>query len=97
MNMKNNINKPLIFDGAMGTYYASIKANPLKKCELANIYDKETILNIHKQYIDAGCKAIKTNTFGANKISLESDWDTVEEVIANGYQIAFEAVKGTDV
>ncbi|MBX4263962.1 bifunctional homocysteine S-methyltransferase/methylenetetrahydrofolate reductase [Clostridium estertheticum] len=94
MNIKE---LPLIFDGAMGTYYASIKENPLSKCELANIYDRNTILNIHKEYIEAGCKAIKTNTFGANRISLESDFNRVKDVIVKGYEIAREATKGTDV
>jgi len=94
MNIKD---KPLIFDGAMGTYYASVCENPLSKCELANIYDRNTILNIHKEYINAGCKAIRTNTFGANKISLESDFETVKEVIVKGYEIAREATKGTEV
>lgn len=88
---------PLIFDGAMGTYYASVCKNPLPKCELANIYDRDTILNIHKEYINAGCQAIKTNTFAANKISLESDFSTVKEVIVKGYEIALEATKGTEV
>jgi len=88
---------PLIFDGAMGTYYASICENPLSKCELANIYDGNTILNIHKEYINAGCMAIKTNTFEANRISLESDFATVKEVIVKAYEIAQEATKGTDV
>ncbi|HEY8891531.1 MAG TPA: bifunctional homocysteine S-methyltransferase/methylenetetrahydrofolate reductase [Clostridium sp.] len=94
MNIKE---RPLIFDGAMGTYYASIKENPLSKCELANIYDGNTILNIHKEYINAGCMAIKTNTFGANKISLESNFDIVKDVIVKGYEIACDATKGTEV
>jgi len=94
MNIKE---KPLIFDGAMGTYYESIKENPLSKCELANIYDGNTILDIHKEYINAGCMAIKTNTFGANRISLESDFDLVKNVIVKGYEIACEATKGTEV
>jgi homocysteine S-methyltransferase len=93
-----NINeKPLIFDGAMGTYYASVSKNPLSKCELANIYDRDTILNIHKEYIKSGCNAIRTNTFGANKVSLESDFHKVREVIVKGYEIALEATKDTDV
>ena len=94
MNIKGS---PLIFDGAMGTYYASVCENPLSKCELANIYDRNTILNIHKEYINAGCMAIKTNTFGANKISLESNSDTVKDVIVKGYEIACDAAKGTEV
>jgi homocysteine S-methyltransferase len=88
---------PLIFDGAMGTYYESLCEKPLNKCELANIYDRNTIMNIHKEYIIAGCEAIRTNTFGANKSSLESDFDTVKKVIEKGYEIALEAAKGTDV
>jgi homocysteine S-methyltransferase len=94
MNFKE---RPLIFDGAMGTYYASVCENPLSKCEFANIYDRNTIFNIHKAYIKAGCQAIRTNTFGANKISLESDFDTVKEVIIKGYEIALEATKDTGV
>jgi len=91
MNIKGS---PLIFDGAMGTYYASVCENPLSKCELANIYDRNTILNIHKEYIDAGCMAIKTNTFGANKISLESNFDTVKDVIVKGYRDCNGCYKG---
>ncbi|MBU3111930.1 bifunctional homocysteine S-methyltransferase/methylenetetrahydrofolate reductase [Clostridium lacusfryxellense] len=94
MNIKY---KPLIFDGAMGTYYASVCENPLAKCEFANIYDRNTILNIHKEYINAGSKAIRTNTFGANKISLECEFEIVKEVIVKGYEIAKEATIGTDV
>lgn len=94
MKIKGN---PLIFDGAMGTYYASISKKSLSKCEMANIYDRETILNIHKEYIDAGSKAIRTNTFGANRISLETDESVVKEVIVKGYKIALEAAKDRDV
>lgn len=94
MKVKEN---PLIFDGAMGTYYPGISENPQHKCELANIYDRNTILKIHREYINAGCKAIKTNTFGANKVSLESDFNRVKEVIVEGYKIAKEAAKDRDV
>ncbi len=89
--------RPLIFDGAMGTYYPSVSEHTQSKCELANIYDRNTILNIHKEYINAGCKAIRTNTFGANRISLETDFHTVKQVITKGYEIALEATKNTDV
>ncbi len=92
-----NKEKVLIFDGAMGTYYPSVAKEPLGKCELANIYDRTTILKIHKAYIDAGSRAIRTNTFGANKVSLQDDFDRVKEVIVKGYEIAKEATDGTDV
>ena len=40
--------KPLIFDGAMGTYYVSAGKSKSLKCELANIYDSETILGTQR-------------------------------------------------
>jgi len=89
--------KPLIFDGAMGTYYSMVSKNPSTKCELGNLYDRQTVLDIHKEYIDAGCGAIRTNTFGANKEALESDFDVIKRVIKEGYEIAKEATKGTSV
>lgn len=86
--------KPLVFDGAMGTYYG---AKYKGKCELANIEHPERVLEIHKEYINAGCMAIKTNTFAANTVSLETDFDMVKEIIAAGSQIALDAVKETGV
>ncbi|HCF49080.1 MAG TPA: bifunctional homocysteine S-methyltransferase/methylenetetrahydrofolate reductase, partial [Syntrophomonas sp.] len=95
--MRQSIEQPYIFDGAMGTYYASRAVNPVSPCELANLYDPATIVSIHREYISAGCQAIKTNTFGANRISLNRDFETVREVICRGYRLAEEAVRGTQV
>lgn len=86
----------LVFDGAMGTYYSKLKNNAFN-CEIANINDASTILSIHREYIRAGCKAIKTNTFAANEILLECDFKTVKNIIKSGYEIALEATKNTDV
>ncbi len=90
-------NRLLIFDGAMGTYYAQHYHQSVGKCEMANIEDPKSILEIHKAYIEAGCNAIKTNTFGANMINLESDFDKAKEVIRAGYNLAVEATKNKDV
>jgi methionine synthase I (cobalamin-dependent)/5,10-methylenetetrahydrofolate reductase len=84
-----------LFDGAFGTYYARL-ANKFEPCELANISDRQTVLRIHKEYIEAGVDAVKTNTFGANS-ALGVDFDHVEEIIKSGYEIAQNAVLGTDV
>ena len=51
----------LLCDGAFGTYY-SIIGNE-KIAEKANITDKESVCNVHKQYIKNGAKLIRTNTF----------------------------------
>ncbi|ADY57129.1 homocysteine S-methyltransferase [Syntrophobotulus glycolicus DSM 8271] len=87
----------LIFDGAMGTYYAQLEKKPLVKCEMANIHDEEAILRIHHEYIRAGCMAIKTNTFGANVTCLDCPFEGVEEVIRKGYELARRAVAGSGV
>jgi homocysteine S-methyltransferase len=85
-----------LFDGAMGTYYSS-KYNKNIACELANISDRSSILSIHREYIDAGADAIKTNTFGANRFSLSCDQSKVEQIIISGWEIAMEAAEGHEV
>ncbi len=98
MNIREYIKKsPLVFDGAMGTYYADLKKIPLDKCEMANLNDAASILAIHQAYIEAGCGAIRTNTFAANELSLECDFELLTEVIRSGYEIALKATRGSDI
>ena len=51
---KINIEFPLLFDGAMGTYYPQKSKKPLPECEMANLFDAQTVLDIHKEYVK-GC------------------------------------------
>ncbi len=61
----------LLFDGAMGTYCAEIAPACIgTPCELWSITYPEKIEAIHRAYLDAGAKAIKTNTFSANRMTL---------------------------
>lgn len=55
--------RPLVFDGAMGTYYNSLPGRAGARCELASVEHPEEILSIHRAYLEAGAQAIKTNTF----------------------------------
>lgn len=59
--------KTYILDGAMGTMLQ--KHGLTGDSELHNLDHPETILRIHKEYIEAGADIIETNTFGANRIS----------------------------
>ncbi len=94
MNVKEYIkNNILIFDGAMGSYLMNKSKTPQEKCELCNITESDLIFEIHKEYIDAGAKAIKTNTFAANSQGLGSDKALVKNVIKSGYDIAASAAK----
>jgi len=53
----------LLFDGAMGTLFAGRTNRDAGQCERANLDAPEEILAIHRAYLEAGCRAIKTNTF----------------------------------
>ena len=86
----------VVFDGAMGTYYAEKYGRDPEYCEFANISNADRIDKIHREYISAGCDAIKTNTFGANTEGLDCDWETVRKTIECGWNIANNAVSGTE-
>lgn len=90
-------NNMLIFDGAMGTYYSELTGNDVSYCEFANLNDKDTIKKIHNEYIKAGAKLIRTNTFSANTYDLGVSLDKLSEIIKSGVDIAKEAVKNTSV
>lgn len=80
----------LLFDGAMGTYLAEKHEGGITRCELNNLRHPGRVSEAHREYIAAGARAIKTNTFGANTYSL-ADMDTVLKVIDAGCACAREA------
>ena len=88
---------PLLFDGGMGTYYHSIASHPLERCEYANTKDEPSILKIHKDYIDAGAKAIKTNSFSLAQIAQEEDIETAETLAKAAWDIATKAIADEDI
>jgi 5-methyltetrahydrofolate--homocysteine methyltransferase len=89
-NIKNELNKRiLIIDGAMGTmiqrynleegdyrgerfkdYHKDIKGNN----DLLSITRPDIIEAIHREYLEAGADIIETNTFSAQRVSME-DYD----------------------
>lgn len=93
MNILENIGERLyFFDGAMGTL---LQANGLGAGELPepwNLTHPDVILNIHRQYLDAGCDILKTNTFGANAVKLSEHGCSVKEVVTEGVRIAKRAI-----
>jgi len=92
--LKHNM---LITDGAMGTYYAEITGKYNTFPETANICDPETVGRIHSEYIDAGAKLIKTNTFSANSIVLGIPRTETAKLLEAGVEIANAAVKNKNV
>ena len=51
----------------------------------------------HKEYIEAGARLIRTNTFASNTFMLEADFDKVAKNIKNAIDSAKAATEGTDV
>ena len=82
----------LLVDGAFGTYYAE-KYRTQNIPELENIEHPEQIQAVHADYLAAGATMIRTNTFIANTVALQKDWDTVAAQIQAAIQCAKLAVE----
>lgn len=88
---------PLITDGAMGTYFYERTRGKHTMAEWANIHEPELIKDIHEQYIEAGAKILRTNTFAANSRSMEIERDELKVLIQKAFAIATEAVGSREV
>ena len=82
----------LIADGAMGTYYAKQQQEDGAISELACLTYPERIEQIHREYILAGAKMIRTNTFAANTHTLNISESKQIELIKKACQIAKKAI-----
>ena len=72
INIKDLVkNKPLLFDGAMGTSIQNLGLEDIEPLELLTLKYPEKLAKIHQDYINAGCKVIETNTFGGSRPRLE--------------------------
>ena len=90
----------VVLDGAMGsilqTRHFDLKRDWMNQeniSEVLNITRPEVIQEIHEAFLEAGCDAVETNTFGANKIVLaEADMpERTHEVNLLAAQIARRA------
>jgi 5-methyltetrahydrofolate--homocysteine methyltransferase len=69
--LKNRLGKSiLLLDGAMGTQLFERGAVAGACNEQINLNQPHIVQSVHQAYLDAGCDAILTNTFGGNAISL---------------------------
>lgn len=84
--------RPLLFDGGMGTYY---KTEPGQECEQANQTDPAGVLAVHREYLSAGADAIKTNTFGLPRMAAAKTpgWQALAQ---EGWALAQQAAQERD-
>lgn len=84
---------PLLSDGAMGTelYKRGVFIN--RNFDQVSLSDPKLVLQVHRDYLDAGAEAIETNTFGANRIKLHQAGieDELGPINRAGVRLAREA------
>lgn len=85
------LGKELLFlDGGMGTILQEKGLLPGELPETWNIKNREIVIDIHRQYFEAGSDIVLTNTFGANAIKFHDNSynlkEIVEEAVANVHE-----------
>ncbi|MDF2942679.1 MAG: Methionine synthase (cobalamin-dependent), methyltransferase domain [Herbinix sp.] len=87
----------LIPDGSMGTYYSNIVNQPGAVSEYANLEAPDIIKRIHKDYLKAGARMLRTNTFAANRAVLHLNIENQIQLVMAACQIVKKAVKEVEV
>ncbi len=76
--MKNEF---ILLDGATGTMLQKSGLKLGEIPETLNITRPETVMHIHRQYIESGTQILTTNTFGANSYKMKNSGYTVQQLI----------------
>lgn len=87
--------KRLLTDGSFGTYYAE-KYQTEDSPEQANLDHPERVLEIHREYVQAGAKLLRTNTFAVNSVHFP-DSGQVRRRIEAAVRLAREAIGDREV
>ena len=77
LDFKNQIT---MLDGGMGTMLQAAGVPMGKVPEALNVTHAEAVIDIHRQYIEAGADIIYANTFSANRYKLGYSDYSVEEL-----------------
>lgn len=86
----------VILDGGMGTMLQKSGMAMGETPEVLGITNPELLIDIHRQYINAGADIVYANTFGANRYKLEHCEQSVEEIIQTAVANARKACEGTN-
>lgn len=89
MSLLNELGKRIVFcDGGLGSLLQEKGLPQGVLPETWNITNPEVLIDIHKEYLNAGADIINANTFGANRFK----FDNLEEIITSGIKNAKRAV-----
>lgn len=91
--------KPVLADGAIGTYIYQKGYARCPSVELENVLNPDAVYEVHKEYISVGAKIITTNTFGANRINYQRKniLYSLKDINLKGVQIAKKASSGLPI
>lgn len=95
MNILEEIKKrKVFFDGGMGSLLQARGLKPGELPETWNILHPEILMEIHREYLKAGCDILTTNTFGANGLKYKSEGEmALEKIVEAAVKNAKKAVK----
>ncbi|MDO8681895.1 MAG: homocysteine S-methyltransferase family protein [Armatimonadota bacterium] len=88
--------KPVVCDGAMGTMLYALGAEAGQCVDDLCLSRPDLVRQVHRDYVDAGAEIIETNTFGANRVMLESHGlaGKAREINLAGVSLAKESAAG---
>ena len=94
MNFREYLKEHIVLlDGGMGTLLQAAGLLPGEHPERWNLTHPEVIVNIQREYFNAGSNVVSTNTFGANILRFAED--ELEEIVAAAFQNAKQAREGS--
>ena len=94
--MLNFVDNIVLLDGGMGTMLQKAGVPMGKVPEELNITHAEAVMDIHRQYIEAGSDIIYANTFSANRYKLHYSSYSVEELVTAGVKNAKAVAEAFD-
>lgn len=84
----------IVADGAMGTYLHERAGIPLDRCfPEQNLSDPSLVESVHQEYLDAGARLLRTNTYRAHRIALREFGleDSLRKINIHGVRLARQA------
>jgi len=89
--------KPILADGAMGTYLHEHGISFESCFDALNLSNPAVIADVHREYIEAGAQIILTNTFGANAVKLAKHGlvNELNQINAAGVELARRVVSAS--
>ena len=84
MDFKTLLKKEfIIYDGGMGTMLQKRGLKMGDNPNVLNITHPQTIVDVHREYVNAGSDIICANTFSANRHKLEGTGYGVKEIVSS--------------